>query len=70
MMGRLTTLWMLDDFSPENGATLVIPGSHKPSFRENNQGAPETRGDTGDASTHRTVVHAVGGKVVYKCTTL
>jgi hypothetical protein len=46
-MGRLTTLWMLDDFSPENGATLVIPGSHKPSFRENNQGAPETRGTPG-----------------------
>jgi hypothetical protein len=23
------TVWMLDDFTPENGATRVIPGSHK-----------------------------------------
>ena len=24
----LTALWMLDDFTPENGATRVVPGSH------------------------------------------
>lgn len=25
----MVVLWMLDDFTPENGATRVIPGSHK-----------------------------------------
>jgi len=24
----ITALWMLDDFTPENGATRVVPGSH------------------------------------------
>ena len=23
------TVWMLDDFTPDNGATRMIPGSHK-----------------------------------------
>ena len=26
---HLTTLWMISPFSPENGGTLVIPGSHR-----------------------------------------
>jgi ectoine hydroxylase-related dioxygenase (phytanoyl-CoA dioxygenase family) len=25
----ITALWMLDDFAPENGATRVVPGSHR-----------------------------------------
>jgi ectoine hydroxylase-related dioxygenase (phytanoyl-CoA dioxygenase family) len=25
----LTALWMLDDFAPDNGATRVVPGSHR-----------------------------------------
>src|SRR5262249_9769499 len=25
----VTTLWMVDDFTPTNGATRVIPGSHR-----------------------------------------
>jgi ectoine hydroxylase-related dioxygenase (phytanoyl-CoA dioxygenase family) len=25
----ITALWMLDDFTPENGSTRVIPGSHR-----------------------------------------
>ena len=25
----MNTVWMLDDFSPENGGTRVVPGSHK-----------------------------------------
>ena len=26
---HLTTFWMLTDFTPENGATYVVPGSHR-----------------------------------------
>jgi ectoine hydroxylase-related dioxygenase (phytanoyl-CoA dioxygenase family) len=25
----LTVIWMLDDFTPDNGATRVVPASHK-----------------------------------------
>jgi hypothetical protein len=31
----LTAIWALDDFTAENGATLVVPGSH-----EQGQGKP------------------------------
>ena len=26
---QLSTLWMLSDFTPENGATWIVPGSHR-----------------------------------------
>jgi ectoine hydroxylase-related dioxygenase (phytanoyl-CoA dioxygenase family) len=26
--GMVTTLWLLDDFTPDNGATRLVPGSH------------------------------------------
>ena len=31
---HINTLWMLSDFTPENGATWVVPGSHRRSFSE------------------------------------
>ena len=27
--GTCNTVWLLDDFTPENGALRVVPGSHK-----------------------------------------
>ena len=26
---HLSTIWMLSDFRPDNGATLIVPGSHR-----------------------------------------
>ncbi|MEX2293268.1 MAG: phytanoyl-CoA dioxygenase family protein [Acidimicrobiales bacterium] len=37
----LNTMWALDDFTVDNGATLIVPGSHHTS--------PEERPDDGDA---------------------
>ena len=28
-VAHLTTLWMLSPFTPENGATIIVPGSHR-----------------------------------------
>ena len=30
----MNTVWMLDDFSPANGATRIVPGSHKSGLAE------------------------------------
>ncbi len=34
----MNTVWMLDDFSPANGATRVVPGSHKSGLDEPPEG--------------------------------
>jgi hypothetical protein len=40
----VTTLWLLDDFTPTNGATRVVPGSHKmPNPLPKSMSQPESR---------------------------
>ena len=34
----MNTVWMLDDFSEENGGTRIVPGSHKSGFDEPPEG--------------------------------
>ena len=29
IVAHLTTLWMLSPYTPENGATIIVPGSHR-----------------------------------------
>ena len=44
---HLTTFWMLTDFKVENGATIIVPGSHKLNDH------PRDGGPYGDAMTPR-----------------
>src|SRR5262245_4571909 len=40
----VTTLWLLDDFTPDNGATRVVPGSHRmPNPLPKSMAQPESR---------------------------
>lgn len=40
----VTTLWLLDDFTPDNGATRVVPGSHlMPNALPKSMSQPESR---------------------------
>jgi ectoine hydroxylase-related dioxygenase (phytanoyl-CoA dioxygenase family) len=44
----ITAIWMLDDFTPENGATRIVPGSHRiarPLAREFSQPLARHRGE-------------------------
>ena len=34
----MNTVWMIDDFSPANGATRVVPGSHRSGFEQPPEG--------------------------------
>ncbi|MFN3231618.1 MAG: phytanoyl-CoA dioxygenase family protein [Alphaproteobacteria bacterium] len=36
----VSTIWALDDFTAENGGTLVLPGSHDPQTRKRPEGDP------------------------------
>ena len=53
---HLSTIWMLTDFRPDNGATLIVPGSHR---MGNNPAAGEMEGVDHDAP-YPTEIHAVG----------
>lgn len=44
-------MWMLDDFTAENGATRIVPGSHKLGHGPEFTGVPETVPVTGPAGT-------------------
>src|SRR5205807_204139 len=48
-------IWMLDDFTPENGATRIVPGSHKlcrqPDFTKASEWPEITRPVTAPAGT-------------------
>jgi ectoine hydroxylase-related dioxygenase (phytanoyl-CoA dioxygenase family) len=40
----VTTLWLLDDFTPDNGATRLVPGSHRmPNALPKSMARPESR---------------------------
>ncbi len=39
----VNTMWAIDDFTADNGATLLIPGSHRSADAEPDAGAPVTR---------------------------
>ncbi|HJP30119.1 MAG TPA: phytanoyl-CoA dioxygenase family protein [Candidatus Latescibacteria bacterium] len=53
---HLASIWMLTDFTPENGGTLVVPGSHR---YEGNPSADTLGGIDRDAP-YPTEFHAVG----------
>ncbi len=53
---HLSTIWMLSDFTPETGGTLVIPGSHK---HPRNPSAGDMEGIDRDAP-HPTEMHITG----------
>jgi ectoine hydroxylase-related dioxygenase (phytanoyl-CoA dioxygenase family) len=44
-------MWMLDDFTPDNGATRIVPGSHKHNAGPDFTNVPETVPVTGPAGT-------------------
>ena len=53
---HLSTIWMLTDFRPDNGATLIVPGSHR---EPDNPAAGELEGVDQDAP-YPTEIHALG----------
>lgn len=52
------TVWMLDDFTPENGATRVIPGSHRSGRRPQ-----EVLGDLMAPQPHEVLVLGRAGSI-------
>jgi ectoine hydroxylase-related dioxygenase (phytanoyl-CoA dioxygenase family) len=53
---HLATIWMLTDFTPENGGTLLVPGSHR--FAGNP--SADTMGGIDRDAPYPTEFHAVG----------
>ena len=62
---KANSIWMLDDFTKENGATEVIPGSHKfyfkPKFKDRNRKVKLCTGKKGTVIiTHGALWHNAG----------
>jgi ectoine hydroxylase-related dioxygenase (phytanoyl-CoA dioxygenase family) len=55
----LTALWMLDDFAPDNGATRVVPGTHRVL-----RAIPKSLGQPGAKHPAETVVTGRAGGVL------
>ena len=66
---KANTIWMIDDFTNENGATEILPGSHKKKFKpkkkdENNKKIIKCCGKAGSILiTHGALWHRAGANV-------
>lgn len=53
ILAHLTSIWMLTDFTVENGATLIVPNSHR-------QSTNPTAGDVDDTEPHPDEISVTG----------
>ena len=61
IVAHLTTLWMLSPYTPENGATIIVPGSHR---METNPSADSCSHDENDPYPTETQVSGAAGSVL------
>lgn len=61
IVAHLTTLWMLSPYTPENGATIIVPGSHR---METNPSADTCSHDENDPYPTEIQVSGSAGSVL------